>query len=807
MAFTLTLFFSISLINFLNFKKQTKHSSQINVSAWTGSGTESDPYLITSKSDMNTLASNVNSGTSYYKKYFKLTTDLDYAVDQWGNQGDFTPVGFGASAYGFSGTFDGAGHTISNTKVTISYVQSSGLIGDFYAGVFGYMNGATIKNLKSENMYVLFSGTNVSNFYIGGIAGVSHWSTISYCEVENLKVSSYEYDSSTYETTSAKVEPYVGVGGIAGLGGYGSTIEYCKGEVDSVDFSYASSSDDLTVSVTGICNDNTNYGTYINYCWGAGGLIYGSNITKYSRDISNFIPYDCYDYTISAGSDSNGDGYRDGWVDYTSERGSTVYVKYCHTSWYEDWKLLGYKNLSPSSSWGSTGSTWFFDSDNYGYQPYLRQFMKWYTYTFKPAYITSAGDIVEMNSVISIIENAPGNNGRVASYYESPTTILGKPISYTATEGYTFYQWQKQSVDETSLSVLWYALLKLTDYTISYDYAGGTEMSNLATYNVETASFTLVNPTRVGYKFLGWTGSNGATPQTSVTISQGSTGNRTYTANWELIDYNITYNLDGGGLQSGKSNPATYNITTATFTLNNPTKSGYTFIGWSGTGLAGTTNQTVTITQGSIGERSYTANWQEVSYSISYNLDYGTKEQVYKESYTIKETPFSLTYTPIRKGYTFTGWSGSGLSGAENKTISVASGTIGNLSYTANWEITKIAITFKNVSTATLKVDGVLQTGDYTVIVYYGKTLETAFDGANNSYSYTVENINGITTNIVYTPNTNDMWVSVFNIPLDNSVSSRQQPKWTVNDEDLGGIKSLTITPTISLKVYEGSLK
>lgn len=71
------------------------------------------------------------------------------------------------------------------------------------------------------------------------------------------------------------------------------------------------------------------------------------------------------------------------------------------------------------------------------------------------------------------------------------------------------------------------------------------------------------------------------------------------------IDYTITYNLDGGTA----SNPLTYTIETETFTLSNPIKAGYTFTGWSGTGLEGLDNMNVTIAKGSTGERSYTAHW------------------------------------------------------------------------------------------------------------------------------------------------------------------------------------------------------
>ena len=71
-------------------------------------------------------------------------------------------------------------------------------------------------------------------------------------------------------------------------------------------------------------------------------------------------------------------------------------------------------------------------------------------------------------------------------------------------------------------------------------------------------------------------------------------------------DYTITYDLDGG---AAEGNPTGYNADTGTFTLKNPTRPGYTFTGWSGTGLTGENNLTVTIKKGSTGDRAYKAHW------------------------------------------------------------------------------------------------------------------------------------------------------------------------------------------------------
>ena len=152
-------------------------------------------------------------------------------------------------------------------------------------------------------------------------------------------------------------------------------------------------------------------------------------------------------------------------------------------------------------------------------------------------------------------------------------------------------------------------------YTITYDLAGGAlaeGVTNPGTYTVETETFTLNDPTRANYTFLGWTGSNGETAQTEVSVVKGTSGNLTYTANWAPASYTITYDLAGGTLADDQANPETYTVETETFTLNNPRRSGYTFTGW--TGSNGETAQTeVSVAQGTTGNLTYTANWRRNS--------------------------------------------------------------------------------------------------------------------------------------------------------------------------------------------------
>ena len=191
------------------------------------------------------------------------------------------------------------------------------------------------------------------------------------------------------------------------------------------------------------------------------------------------------------------------------------------------------------------------------------------------------------------------------------------------------------------------------DYPISYDLDGGTLSANSPTSYTYDAAVLLVQPTRTGYAFAGWTGSNGSTKQKSVTINSGSHGPRSYVAHWTPITYTITYDFAGGALPEGSGNPATYAVTNAAYTLVNPVRTGYAFAGWTGTDLDGPTNE-VTVATGSTGDRSYVATWTANTYSVRFNDNDGSPEPRYQEfSYDV---PQSLDPAIARTGYDFAGW-------------------------------------------------------------------------------------------------------------------------------------------------------
>lgn len=219
--------------------------------------------------------------------------------------------------------------------------------------------------------------------------------------------------------------------------------------------------------------------------------------------------------------------------------------------------------------------------------------------------VSGAAASVDLNYYTVTFKNE-GNT----STLDTQTVLSGQPAIYggepltktsTAQYSYTFSKWVTTAggATEAALSNITaaktvYASFTPTtlSYTITWKKDASTTIDNSTVAYGATPAHS--NPVNTGYTFSGWTPAI-----TSVT------GAATYTAIWTLNTYLINYTLNGGIA----TNPLTYQYTTGTFTLNNTTREGYTFVGW--TGSNGETAQTnVSISTGSTGNKTYTANWK-----------------------------------------------------------------------------------------------------------------------------------------------------------------------------------------------------
>ncbi len=772
LVFTLTSFFVFYLSNLiLDLNTDNIKQPHLNTQALTGNGTEASPFEIASELNFYDFIINVNEKKSYtvatndkiqyyYNAHFKLTTDLDFI----GYDDYLHPVG---GSNGFYGVFDGGGHVIKNAIVKFAekdeiYHRSSAL------GLFSHIDGTeddytVIKNLKVQDLTFVFPNNldymaGAGAYYVGGIVGAAEdYCKISNCEVDWLNIS---FD----ESHNCESSEGFNVGGIIGYCETGpNTIQNCKAELGIIDLSGITGK----VVVSGISNADTVYQeknkNIIEDCVASVGSVTFHADAKWSK----------YNINNLAGKEKD-IGITDCYYVSNGEE---------------------YSGLDMDSIRGSSGKVWYRDT-NYSNVHYLRMFIDWLPYYFKVDYKNNE-EYTETSNPNGPKITAPESGSfsdmikgvKLASESKTETTLMGLDVKVSKVEGYNFTGWEYQAFPDKAI---YHAQHSLTTYNIDYALNNGTDNGNPTTYTIETNDITLKAPSRTGYKFIGWTGSNGEIKQTSVTIPKYSIGNKFYTAHWELIKYKITYDLDRGSLPSGKTNLSEYTIETDTFTLNNPTKNGYDFDGWTGTGLSYTT-ETVKISKGSTGDREYTAKWSLKTYTINYNMNGGIKETTYKESYIITDTAFTLSYSPTKTGCDFIGWIGSNGSTPQT-TITVAKETTGNLIYTAQWETIIINITFKKLGNAILKIGNNQQNSDYTMSIEYGTNITTSSNKVNNEYTYI---ING--NKITYKISDLKYYLSDYKFPSDVKKLS-----WKV-DDSFG--RSITINPTISLKEYGITLK
>ena len=238
-------------------------------------------------------------------------------------------------------------------------------------------------------------------------------------------------------------------------------------------------------------------------------------------------------------------------------------------------------------------------------------------------------------------------------------TTINAPADPTR-EGYTFTGWDKtipatMPAGDMTVTAQW----RINQYTISFDSAGGSAIAPIA-QDYGTAVTAPADPTREGYTFMGWNPAIPATmPAEDLTI----------TAQWTANRYTISFNTDGGSAVA----PITQDYGTAVAAPADPTREGYTFTGW---------DKTIPATMPA-GDMTITAQWTLDRYTISYNLNNGTATGN-PDSYTVESDAITLN-TPTRPGYTFTGWSGTGLTGENNLTVTIEKGSTGDRSYTAHW--------------------------------------------------------------------------------------------------------------------------
>lgn len=242
-----------------------------------------------------------------------------------------------------------------------------------------------------------------------------------------------------------------------------------------------------------------------------------------------------------------------------------------------------------------------------------------------------------------------------------------------------------EGLGEGKTTITLYAVWTPIEYTITYVLNGGSLNGNPdLTYTIEE-SVTLALPAdRTGYTFGGWYTSEEFDEDSKVTqIENGSTGNKVFYAKWDPESYTVTFNTNGGSAVDDQT--IEYNGTATK--PEQPTRTGYTFVGWYKDGTETPFDFSTPITE----NLTLTAKWSPRGYSISYVLGGGTNAAGNPSGYTVESDTITLG-APTREGYTFAGWYDAEENG--NLVTQIAAGSKGNITLYAAWQANSFEVDF-----------------------------------------------------------------------------------------------------------------
>ena len=210
--------------------------------------------------------------------------------------------------------------------------------------------------------------------------------------------------------------------------------------------------------------------------------------------------------------------------------------------------------------------------------------------------------------------------------YGTEITAPDKPTR----KGYTFKGWDKEipeamPAENITVKAQW----EINQYTITFDTNGGSEIAPI-TQDYGTEITAPANPTRKGYTFKGWDKEIPETmPAENITVK----------AQWEINQYTITFDTNGGSEIASITQDYGTEITAP----DNPTRKGYTFKGWDKEIPETMPAENMTVK----------ARWEINQYTITFDTNGGSEIAPITQDYG---TEITAPDNPTRKGYTFKGW-------------------------------------------------------------------------------------------------------------------------------------------------------
>ena len=627
--------------NGLPILKALKGAQSSELPTWVKAGSAANVVYIHTMADLANLASAVNSGVNMSGKTFLLMNDIDLSGLNW------VPIGYyidwnNSNNKPFSGVFDGQGHSIIG--LTISGGQND-------AGLFGYTHLATIRNVVIRNPQIEGRGE------VGALVGRQGYSStgIEKCAVIGGRIQ--------------------GAGSVGGLVGYmeESPLQNCYTTCEVI----------ATDSYAGGIVGSHLVGASIRSCYATGNVSgrYSGGIAGLTQGIEQ---------CVALGQTVTGDG--SSRVMYRSNGNANVYAwsgMKVNNQTVTDGRVdnengedilahngLLYGKGGQIFAWpGFDTSIWELRNDQPGKLPRFKGTSADPTLNLSAQTSTVTCD-VELNgdagvSGIRYKVNDAANDTEYSGVFT--VNLLDKlEIEPTIRTGYAFAQWSDGKTDNpytmaVTGAVSLTAQTQIETYIIDYELNGGTleaGKTNPATYTLETAAFRLEEPTRAGYTFAGWTGSNGTTPQTDVGIAQGSTGNLYFEANWTANGYKILYTGVEGADVSTFPTKHVFGKDTA---IPNPTKTDYSFAGWKVNGSAAARDLTLSGTAYTA-DITLEATWTANEFTITYSGVEGADVSTFPTKHVFgKDTAIP---NPTKTGYGFAGWKVNGSAAARDLTLS-----------------------------------------------------------------------------------------------------------------------------------------
>ena len=603
---------------------------------------------ITTAQQLKQLADEVNAGDSKSGKTVLLMNDIDLSVyPNWSPIGTLN-MNWSDVSRPFSGVFDGQNHTISNLTCTSA---TNG-----YAGLFGNFDG-TVQNLILRDAQITSesnAGAVVSNNYGGRvlncamIGGSVKGKSIA-GGVVSYNRGTVENCYATGDVTSLSGSWICYVGGVVGYNYMNGTVQSC----------YAAGRVESEKHAGGAVGGN--YGTVQN-C-----VALGQSVS--AQGDAHRVVGENGGGTLSgnyawSGVQVNGQPVTDGLAD--NENGEDILA---HDG-------LIYGKSAQIFAWpGFDTTVWELRNDQTGKLPRIRGTNADPTLSLSAQSIMVTCD-VELNGDAGVSGfrykvNDTANDTEYSGVFT--VNLLDKlEIEPTIRTGYAFAQWSDGKTDNPYTmavpgTVSLTAQTQIETYTIDYELNGGAleaGKTNPATYTLETAAFRLEEPTRTGYTFAGWTGSNGTTPQTDVGIAQGSTGNLYFEANWTANGYKILYTGVEGADVSTFPAKHVFGKDTA---IPNPTKTDYSFAGWKVNGSAATRDLTLSGTAYTA-DITLEATWTANEFTITYSGVEGADVSTFPTKHVFgKDTAIP---NPTKTGYGFVGWKVNGSAAARDLTLS-----------------------------------------------------------------------------------------------------------------------------------------